>query len=173
MFLSFANLVFGGIFAATPELSLNNPAPLFSGTLHDGSSFSLADRKGKGWTVLYFYPKADTPGCTKQACAFRDALDQIRVLNAEVYGVSTDSVESQKKFHEKYHLTFPLIADMDGSIVATYGSKMPAMNISKRWTFLIDSDLTLRWIEKDVDPALDAQRIAAKIKELEGNTTTP
>lgn len=146
------------------ELNVGDDAPPFQAKLHDGSDFDLLKQKGKSWTVLYFYPKADTPGCTKQACAFRDSLDSIRKLNAQIFGVSTDSVEAQNKFHQKYNLNFPLIADEKGDIVALYGSKMPLLNVSKRWTYVIDPELKIRWIDKNVDPVQDAERVAEKIK---------
>lgn len=154
--------------AAETTLKPGDNAPLFEAKLHDGTDFSLSSRKGKGWTVLYFYPKADTPGCTKQACAFRDAIDNIQKLNANVYGISSDSVESQRKFHEKYKLKFSLMADPDASIINLYGAKMPVMKMAKRWTFVIDKELKIRWVERDVDPALDAQKVADAIKKLGG-----
>lgn len=153
----------GSAFAA--ELKAGDAAPIFTAKTHEGKDFDLKSRKGQ-WTVLYFYPKADTPGCTKQACAFRDNIEQIRTQGAEVYGVSTDTVADQAAFHKKHGLNFPLIADADGAVVKAYGTKMPVMSMSKRWTFLIDPDLKIKWIEKDVDPVKDAETIAAKITEL-------
>jgi len=166
MFAAVMNIIVIGL-AKANALELNGPAPLFKATLHDGSAFDLETRRAKGWTVLYFYPKADTPGCTKQACAFRDSIEVIRQLGAEVYGVSADSVEAQRKFHEKYNLSFALIADASGAIIEMYGAKKPLLKMANRWTFLIDPELTIRWIEKDVDPVLDAQRVATKIQELQ------
>jgi len=151
---------------AALALKVGDKAPLFSASTQDGTVFDLASREGKGWTVVYFYPMADTPGCTKQACAFRDAIKPIRELGAEVIGISADSVADQKAFHKKYSLNFDLIADQDGKIVASYGAAMPLTVRSKRWTFLVDRRLVIRWIETDVDPMLDAQRIKDKIQEL-------
>jgi peroxiredoxin Q/BCP len=130
-----------------------------------GVDFNLSSRKGK-WTVLYFYPKSDTPGCTKQACAFRDSIKQIRDLGAEVIGVSVNSVDDQKRFKEKHHLNFPLLADEKGTVAELYGAKMPVMPMAKRWSFVIDPSLTIRFIEKDVDPVKDAEKMAEKIREL-------
>lgn len=149
------------------QLKEGDQAPDFAVSTQDGKNFKLSQRKDKGWTVLYFYPKADTPGCTKQACAFRDSIKVIRELNAEVYGVSSDDVAAQKKFHEKYHLTFPLLADPDSEVIKLYGTKMPLLKMSKRWTFLIDPKLKIRWIDHDVDPVMNAKAVADKIKELE------
>jgi peroxiredoxin Q/BCP len=147
------------------ELNVGSPAPQFKVKTHTGAEFDLASRKGE-WTVLYFYPKADTPGCTKQACTFRDKIKQVRDLGADVYGVSADSVEAQKKFHEKYKLNFTLLADADGAIIKAYGAKMPMVNMSKRWTFIIDPELKIRAIEKDVDPTHDADYVTKMVTEL-------
>lgn len=147
------------------DVKLNDPAPLFKVKNHTGAEFDLATRKGK-WTVLYFYPKAGTPGCTKQACAFRDSIQKIRDLGAEVYGISTDTVEDQAKFHKQHRLTFDLLADADAKVTELYGAKMPLVKISKRWTFIIDPQLKIRNVLKDVDPAMDSERVVAEITKL-------
>lgn len=147
------------------EIQVGDQAPIFKSQLHDGTEFDMSSRKGN-WTVLYFYPKADTPGCTKQACAFRDNIEKIRLQNAEVFGISSDTVASQAAFHKKHNLNFSLIADPQGKVAEMYGSKMPVLKMSKRWTFIIDPDLKIRAIEKDVDPALDAEMVAKKIQAL-------
>ena len=152
-------------FVHAVELKVGDTAPEFSTKTHQGANFDLSSRKGK-WTVLYFYPKAGTPGCTKQACAFRDNIESIRKLDAEVYGVSTDSVEAQSKFHVAQHLNFILLADPDLKIVALYGAKMPILSLSKRWTFIIDPTLKIRSINRDVDPVQDAKKVAASIEAL-------
>jgi peroxiredoxin Q/BCP len=149
-------------------LDLGDSAPLFRTQTHEGKEFDLSSRKGE-WTVLYFYPKADTPGCTKQACAFRDNIQKIRNQQAEVFGISVNSVKDQAKFHEKYHLNFTLLADAKGEVVKLYGTKMPVVNVSKRWTFILDPELKIRAIEKDVDPALDAQKVADLIEKLKNS----
>jgi len=141
-------------------------APLFETKTHMGKDFALASQKGR-WTVLYFYPKAETPGCTKQACAFRDSIKKITELKADVYGISTDDVAAQAAFHEKHHLNFTLLADADGKVTEMYGSKMPVLKMSKRWTFIIDPDLVVRSLNKDVDPAKDSEQVAQKITELQ------
>lgn len=156
-------LATSGVFAG--EIKLNEPAPLFTVKTQTGTDFDLKTRKGK-WTVLYFYPKAGTPGCTKQACAFRDSIQKIRDLGAEVYGISTDTVEDQAKFHKEHRLNFDLLADADAKVTNLYGSKMPVVKISKRWTFVIDPELKIRNVLKDVDPALDSERVAAEIAKL-------
>lgn len=148
-------------------LAVGRAAPLFRLTAHDGSQVDLATRRDKGWTVLYFYPKAGTPGCTTQACAFRDSIKLIREQNAEVYGVSTDSVEDLLAFHQQHKLTFSLLADDDGKVSDAYGVKIPLLNVAKRWTFIIDPKLVIRRIDDDVDPALDAKHVADALKQLQ------
>lgn len=161
--------ILGGIFSVglvqAAEVKVGDNAPLFKTQTHEQKSFDLSDRRGK-WTVLYFYPKADTPGCTKQACAFRDNIEKIRKQDAEVFGVSADSVADQAAFHKKYNLNFVLLADPEAKILQAFGTQRPLIKISNRWTFIIDPNLKIQAIEKDVDPALDAQKVAAKITEL-------
>ena len=147
------------------ELKVGDTAPTFKAKTHEGHEFDLQSRKGH-WTVLYFYPKADTPGCTKQACAFRDSIKKIRAQDADVFGVSADSVAEQAAFHKKHKLNFTLIADPESHIITAYGSKMPMVNLSKRWTYIIDPDLKVRMIVKDVDPVLDSEKVASQIVEL-------
>jgi peroxiredoxin Q/BCP len=151
--------------AQSAELKVGDQAPLFITKTQDGNDFDLSSRKGK-WTVLYFYPKASTPGCTKQACGFRDHIEAIRKLNAEVYGVSYDSIADQSRFHKAQHLNFTLLADDHGKIISQYGTKIPVVGISKRWTFIIDPTLQIRSIDKDVDPVMDAKKVASTIQSL-------
>jgi peroxiredoxin Q/BCP len=147
------------------DLKAGDPAPGISLKTDEGKDFNLKDRTGQ-WTVLYFYPKAGTPGCTKQACAFRDGISQIRMLGAELFGVSSDGVEALKKFKANHSLSFTLLADPGLDVIRRYGTKMPLLSMSKRWTFIIDPDLKIRAIEKDVDPVLDATRVTEMLKEL-------
>lgn len=147
------------------EVKLGESAPMFSAKTHEGKDFNLASRKGQ-WTVLYFYPKADTPGCTKQACTLRDNIEKIRAQGADVFGVSADTVQSQAAFHSKHRLNFVLLADPDDKVIEMYGAKMPLLKMSKRWTFIIDPELKVRKIIKDVDPVKDSQETANQIAEL-------
>ncbi|NDC38883.1 MAG: peroxiredoxin, partial [Proteobacteria bacterium] len=148
--------------AEAPMVGTN--APMFTLKNQSGKDFSLLSRKGAGWTVLYFYPKAETPGCTKQACAFRDSIKKIRALNAEVFGISTDTVEAQGAFHKHHQLQFDLLADPEGTVVSQYSGKILLLGMAKRWTFILDPNLVIRAIKKDVDPALDAQQVADELK---------
>jgi len=106
--------------ASTVELKIGQKAPAFSLPNQDGKIVSLSDYKGKK-VVLYFYPKDDTPGCTKESCAFRDGIDEIHGNGAEVLGVSGDSVESHKKFVKKFNLNFPLVSDESKKMIRAYG----------------------------------------------------
>lgn len=161
--LFFILLSFG--FSVKAEVTVGSSAPLFKAKTHEGKEFDLNSRKGK-WTILYFYPKSETPGCTKQACAFRDSIKKIRDKGADIYGVSYDNVESQAQFHKNHSLNFTLLADPEGEVVGKYGTKMPAVNMSKRWTFVLDPELKVRFIDKNVDPAKDAEKMAQTLEDL-------
>src|SRR5437870_2361129 len=108
--------------AETPKAG--DKAPLIEGKDQDGKTFKLADVVGKKVVLLYFYPKDETPGCTKEACGFRDRISDLKKQNVEVVGVSFDSSESHQKFIANHHLNFPLLADTDGTIAEEYGARM-------------------------------------------------
>lgn len=168
-YLALLTALIGGFFMLesvhAAELKLNDPAPSFVAKTHEGKDFDLKSRKGQ-WTVLYFYPKAETPGCTKQACTFRDNIEKIRAQGADVFGVSADTVEAQAGFHQNHHLNFTLLADPEDHIIDLYGTKMADKKLSKRWTYVIDPDLKIRAIAKDVDPVIDSEKIADQISKL-------
>jgi peroxiredoxin Q/BCP len=153
--------------AANGAVSLGAPAPLFKLKNQDGQDFDLSSRKGKGWTVLYFYPKADSPGCTTQACAFRDTIKRITARNAQLVGISADDAKEQKAFHQKHQLNFDLLADPELDVIAKYGLKVPLVGVAKRWTFILDPELVVRSIEPNVDPAFDAEWTAESLDELQ------
>lgn len=127
------------------ELKVGQKAPEFSASTDTGRNVKLSDFRGRR-VILYFYPKDDTPGCTKEACAFRDGISEIQDHGAAVLGVSTDSVQSHKKFRDKYELNFPLLADSDKKIVEAYGVWKEKSMYGKtymgveRTTFLIDKN---------------------------------
>lgn len=147
-------------------LSVGDKVPDFTLPDQDNKSVQSSSFEGK-WTVLFFYPKADTPGCTKQACAFRDNSKKITELGAQIYGISVNTVEDQKKFSEKYKLNFPLLADKDAKVAKLFGVKWPLIDIAKRWTFTISPDNKIVDIGEDVDPVLDSERVIKKIQELQ------
>ncbi|NJD07772.1 MAG: peroxiredoxin [Methylococcaceae bacterium] len=148
-------------------IQVGQPAPRFQLAAQDGGQLDLTSRENTGWTVLYFYPKAGTPGCTTQACAFRDGIRSIRDLNAEVFGISTDTVEDLANFHRKHRLNFTLLADPEAKVTEAYGVKLPVLNMAKRWTFILDPHLVVREIDDEVDPALDARKVAESLKRLQ------
>ncbi len=122
-----------------------DPAPEFSLPADDGNSYSLAGLRGRK-VVLYFYPKDDTPGCTKEACSFRDNLARVTSKGAVVLGVSHDDIESHAKFRKKYSLSFPLLSDTEGKVLGEYGVWKEKGMFGKsflgiaRTTFIIDED---------------------------------
>lgn len=154
-----------GARAGAVELKAGDSAPDFKAKTDSGAEFNLASRKGQ-WTVLYFYPKAETPGCTKQACAYRDNIKKVQAQGAEIFGISADDVAAQAKFKKNHQLNFTLLADPDEAVIKAYGAKMPLLPMSKRWTFIIDPELKIRSIQKDVDPAVDALKTAELISQL-------
>ncbi len=149
------------------QIEVDKPAPDFTLKTQDGKDFKLADRKGKGWTVLYFYPKADSPGCTAQACAFRDTIKRIQQKNAMLIGISADPQATQKEFHKKHDLNFDLLSDADLKVIDQFGVKAPLVGLAKRWTFILDPNLVVKSIEPNVDPAFDAEWTAETIDELQ------
>ncbi|HZL41643.1 MAG TPA: peroxiredoxin [Verrucomicrobiae bacterium] len=126
--------------ASAAEPKVGDAAPLVEGKDQDGKTWKLADDIGKKVVLLYFYPRDDTPGCTKEACGFRDRISELKKDNVEVIGVSFDNGESHQKFISKYQLNFPLIADADGKIADTYGVRMPGKSMARRVSFLIGRD---------------------------------
>jgi len=125
--------------AKTPKAG--DKAPLVEGKDQDGKTWKLADWIGKQVVLVYFYPKDDTPGCTKQACGLRDRMDSLKKDKIEVVGVSFDSGDSHKKFIEKHNLNFTLLADTDGKIADAFGVRRePGKNMARRASFLIGLD---------------------------------
>lgn len=115
-------------------------APLVVGKDQNGKDWKLADELGRGMVLLYFYPKDETPGCTKEACGFRDRIEDLKKVGVAVAGVSFDSAESHQKFIAGHSLNFPLLADTDGKIADAYGVRMPERSMARRVSFLIGKD---------------------------------
>ncbi|HND50903.1 MAG TPA: thioredoxin-dependent thiol peroxidase [Pirellulaceae bacterium] len=148
-------------------------APAFTATADDGKKVKLSEFKGKP-VVLYFYPKDDTPGCTKEACAFRDRKEELTKLGAVVLGVSPDDVASHVKFREKYSLNFPLLADPDHSLAETYGAWREKNMYGKksmgvqRSTYLIDGAGVVARVWKRVQVEGHDEQVLAALRELAG-----
>ncbi len=124
---------------ATPKVG--EKAPVVEGKNQEGKTWKFSDSLGKKIVLLYFYPKDNTPGCTKEACGLRDRMADLKKDGVEVIGVSFDSSESHQKFIEKYNLNFPLLADTDGKIADVYGVRRePGKNMARRVSFLIGRD---------------------------------
>lgn len=146
-------------------------APAFSLVDQNGKIHQLADYAG-AWLVLYFYPKDDTPGCTKEACSFRDDLFKLEKLGAKVVGVSVDDSDSHAKFAQKYHLPFPLLADKDGKVANSYGAlrNLGLFHIAKRYTFLIDPQGKIAKAYLDVDTSRHSQQIIDDLQHLKAHS---
>lgn len=150
-------------------LKEGDKAPDFNAKDQDGREVKLADFAGKR-VVLYFYPKDDTPGCTKEACSFRDADDVFKAKGIKVFGVSTDSEKSHQKFISKFQLPFDLLADTDKKIVEDYGVWAEKSMYGKKYmgtlrkTFLIDDGKVLKIFDK-VNVAEHAQEVLAAFGE--------
>ena len=127
------------------ELSEGGMAPDFTLSSNDGRTISLADYKGKKNIILYFYPKDDTPGCTKEACTFRDDIAAFKTADTEILGVSTDTVKSHQRFVDKFQLNFPLLADSEKEVAKAYGA-LGLTGSAKRMTFLIDKNGVIKKI---------------------------
>lgn len=124
--------------AAPPKVG--DKAPLVTGKNQAGKTWKLEKSIGKKIVLLYFYPKNDTPGCTKEACGLRDRMEDLKKDNVEVVGVSFDNEQSHQEFIAKYKLNFTLLADTDGKITDAYGVRVPNGNKARRVSFLIGLD---------------------------------
>src|SRR5271167_1899051 len=168
----FANLLIASslLLLATATLAalpaVGDPAPLFAGQDQDGKTVTLAGLIGKKIVLLYFYPKDNTPGCTKEACGFRDRMGELQKDNVEVIGVSFDSAESHQKFIAQYKLNFRLLADPDGTIVDAYGVKWGDRKLARRVSFLIGLDGKIVHVTDAADPDVHFSEMKAAIAGL-------
>lgn len=167
--ISAAILGFTSLGVANDQVTLGDPAPEFELPDQDGQLHSLEDYRDQ-WVILYFYPKDETPGCTTEACEFRDNIFAYRDLNAQILGVSLDDVESHKAFAENHGLPFPLLADVDGTASSAYGVKtrMFGMTVARRQTFIIGPDGTIAKHYAEVKPSEHSKQVLADLKELTG-----
>lgn len=148
---------------------LGSPAPEFKLQDQNGKWHELKDYRGK-WVALYFYPKDKTPGCTTQACEFRDNIFAFRDADAVILGVSVDDVESHKEFSEKHSLPFPILADDKKVVAKEYGVLkrfLGTIELAKRDTYLIDPSGKIVRHYEDVDPKGHSQVVLKDIKELQ------
>jgi peroxiredoxin Q/BCP len=153
-----------------PEVG--DPAPEVALPDETGTIHRLIDQRGR-WTILYFYPKDDTPGCTVEACEFRDTIDPIVERGADVWGVSPQGVGSKRAFREKFDLPFALLADVDHAVADAYGSWVEKQNYGKtywgtaRTTFLVDPDGRIARVWPKVKPEGHAAEVLAALDELQ------
>jgi thioredoxin-dependent peroxiredoxin len=149
------------------QLKTGDVAPEFSLYDQNGKSHSIKDYAGQ-WLVLYFYPKDGTPGCIKEACAFRDEYRVITEQNTQVLGVSIDSQESHAEFAEKHHLPFPLLTDVGGNVAKRYQAlfSLGPFKFAKRHSFIIDPKGIVRKIYRRVNASRHSQEIIADLKVL-------
>ena len=154
--------------ASLAQIKVGSKAPNF--TLSDQNSIQhqLSDYEGS-WVILYFYPKDDTPGCTTQACDFRDAVKRIIASKSNVFGVSLDSVESHKRFADKNNLPFSLLSDESGEVSEAYDSLNNFMSFksAKRNTFIIDPDGKVAKIYLSVKPSTHSQMVLNDLNKLQ------
>ncbi len=171
-------LILIGLFAAVALLvsrmayageqpKVGEAAPDFDLPDQNGAMHGLKEFSGK-WLVLYFYPKDDTPGCTQEACAFRDDLHKLAALGAQVVGISVDDSVSHAEFARKYHLPFPLLADKTTAVAARYGALMDLgiFKYAKRYTFLVDPQGTVAKVYLKVETSKHSQEIIEDLKQL-------
>jgi len=129
-----------------PTVKVGDTAPTFTAQLQDGGALDSAELLGRKWLVLFFYPKDNTPVCTREACAFRDSYEAFAAAGAEVVGVSSDTAESHARFAAKHRLPFPIVADTDRKLRRLFGVANPLGVIPGRVTYVIDRDGVVRML---------------------------
>ena len=161
-----AMLSFLGCSRDAGALSVGDAAPNLTARDQDGRDVNLADVYAKGPTLIYFYPKASTPGCTAQACSLRDAFPDFSSDNIQVIGVSADSVEAQKKFAEEYKLPFVLLADTDLAVAKAFGvPTIPVLGVPKRQSFIV-RDGKIAWIVESAKTRDHAAEVREALSRL-------
>jgi len=165
-------LVLGGLFIIWRSSVSDNmliegvPAPAFALLNQSGETIDSKSLTGS-WYVIYFYPKDGTPGCTKEACSFRDHLHELQVMGMRILGVSFDDVASHKAFAEKYHLSFDLLADPEGTVIRAYGAASAIPGFARRVSYLVDDAGVIRQTYPNVTPSEHAAGIIRDVKALQ------
>jgi thioredoxin-dependent peroxiredoxin len=169
--LIFSTLMLSTLFStklAADPLKVGDAAPKAVATTDSGASLSFEDVYRKNtFTLVYFYPKADTPGCTKQGCSLRDSYEQLTKQGIAVIGVSTDGVEAQKAFKDKYHLPFTLVADQEHKVIEAFGvPTMPGAGFARRQAFLV-KDGKIVWADYKASTEQQAADVLKAVSALE------
>jgi len=163
----FALLVASQLARAGEVRKIGDAAPNFKLPDQNGKIYTLADFYGQ-WLVLYFYPKDDTPGCTEQACNFRDDLSQLTRLGAQVVGVSVDDSKSHADFANKYALPFPLLSDNNADVTTRYGvlRNLGIYKVARRYTFLVDPQGEISKVYDKVETSRHSKNIIEDLNKL-------
>jgi len=156
--------------ARAEPLEVGAQAPAVTGVTETGAKLDLGDVYKKGYTLVYFFPKADTPGCTAEGCSLRDSFQDLSDKGVTVIGVSTDEVAAQQAFKEKYHFPFTLIADHDHTVINAFGvptMTVPALGtLAHRQSFLINKDGKIVWRDLKASTKQQAADVLKALKEL-------
>jgi peroxiredoxin Q/BCP len=167
--ISIASILYFFLITGTSiaEINTGQTAPNFNLQDQNGNWHTLDNYKGQ-WVVLFFYPKDQTPGCTTEACNFRDNIFEFQKLNAQILGVSLDDIESHQAFSEKYSLPYPILADINKECATEYGvlGKFMMMTIAKRQSFLINPEGQIVKHYKKVDPDTHTKEVIIDLKQL-------
>ena len=166
LFALLFTLLIPPVFAGEPLL-VGADAPFFNLQDQNGDWHALENYRGQ-WLAIYFYPRDDTPGCTKEACNFRDNIYAFKAIDAAVVGISVDDVESHKKFSDKYKLQFTILADPDNTTASAYGvlKDYKLIKLASRQSFLVDPEGKIAKHYADVDPDTHTEEVLADIKTL-------
>ncbi len=156
--------------ARAEPLAVGAAAPTVTGVTETGDKIDLGTIYKKGFTLVYFFPKADTPGCTAEGCSLRDAYQDLSDKGVTVIGVSTDEVTAQKAFKDKYHFPFTLIADHDHTVINAFGvptMSVPAMGeLAHRQSFLVNKEGKIVWRDLKASTKQQAADVLKALKEL-------
>ena len=165
VFIILAGIILSGCGGNAENLSVGSEAPNFTLQDADNNSYTLSDFESKSPVVIYFYPKANTSGCTKQACGIRDDYSKFKENGIEVFGISVDSKESIKEFINDNQLNFPLLSDIDKKVAEAYGV-LNNVGVASRVTFIVDKKGNLANIIRDVDVDSHANEVFEIAKNL-------
>jgi thioredoxin-dependent peroxiredoxin len=153
------------------KLKLGDAIPVVTAQDQDGKPVNLAEAGKSGFTLIYFYPKAMTPGCTAQACSLRDAYSELQQKGVKIFGISLDTVETQKKFQEMNHLPFELLSDADKSVTSAFGVPLIKDAFATRQAYLFQ-DGKLIWLDTKASTDKQAQDLLTVLKSTKGRTSS-